>query len=139
MAPGRAEQSHGLFALLGAVAMSEEPIQHSEHHDQDQRERPSCRYHHHQSTSPRISNLKHQNIRRPHLRQPIHLHRNLPFRHHRTNSNPRRILQRRHSRRSLPRRDLGRFFEQGARDVVLAEDKFLGGDDAFYARGDEID
>lgn len=88
------------------------------------------------STSPRIRNIQRQNIRRPHLRQPIHHHRYLLLSNHTADRNPPFLLQRRDSRCALAGRDIPRLVEEVAGDVVLAEDEPLSGYHSVDALGD---
>lgn len=76
---------------------------------------------------PRIRNIQHQNISRPNLNQLIHHRRHALLLHHRANSHPALLFQRRDGGRALAGGDARGRGELGAGDVVLAEDVFLGG------------
>lgn len=78
------------------------------------------------STHSRIRNIQHQDIRRPHLRKPIHHSRNTLLINHRADRYPAFLFKGRDSRCAAARRDLRRVVKRGALDVVLAEDVFLG-------------
>jgi hypothetical protein len=85
----------------------------------------------------RVGNGHDQDISSANLGQLIHYRSNPLLLHHRANSNPVLLLERGDSRRTLAGGDLRRDGQLGARNVVLAQDELLGGDDTAQTRGEE--
>ena len=74
----------------------------------------------------RVSNIQHQDVRRPILRKLVHDVGNLLLLNHRADGNPVRFLERGDCRRTLARSDFAGSGKEVAWDVVLTEDVFLG-------------
>jgi hypothetical protein len=78
------------------------------------------------SSSSRIRNIQHQKVCRANFFQFIHNNRNLLFQDHRAYSDPAWFFKGIDGRRSSAGRMFRCVFENGAGDVVLAEDVLLG-------------
>mgnify|MGYP007085901041 CR=1 FL=1 len=85
----------------------------------------------------RVGNVHNQDVARADLNQLIHYVSNALLLHHRADSNPALLLERGDSRRALAGGNLRRNRQLVTRDVVLAQDELLCGDDTAQTGAEE--